>query len=91
MNKVSNSLEQLANNNFTTQKQKGKWAWSKYDHYRVTVEGKAAVGVIAAAILNRIPYVGWIAAAQVMIQLKMKTGYFSVRWGTRADTDICYL
>lgn len=60
MNKVSNSLEQLANNNFTTQKQKGKWAWSKYDHYRVTVEGKATVGVIAAAILNRIPYVGWI-------------------------------
>jgi len=92
-NQVTNSLEQLADDDFTTQKQKGKWVWSKYDHYRVTVEGKAALGVIAAAILNRIPYVGWIAtaAAQIMIQLKMKTGYFSARWGTRADTDICYL
>ncbi|MEH7733698.1 hypothetical protein [Bacillus pumilus] len=90
---VTNSIEQLANDDFITQKQKGKWAWSKYDHYRITVEGKAALGVIVAAILNRIPYVGWIAtaAAQIMIQLKMKTGYFSARWGTRADTDICYL
>lgn len=62
--------------------------WSKYDHYRITVEGKAVLGVIVAAILNRIPYVGWIAtaAAQRMTQLKMKTGYFSARWGTRADT-----
>lgn len=71
----------------------GKWVWSNWDSYTITVEGKATTQIITAAILSRIPYVGWAAAAlaSVMIQYKMKTGYFKRRGGTAADTNPDYL
>ncbi|WNV80947.1 hypothetical protein RUL31_06615 [Bacillus atrophaeus] len=87
------SLSKVNSDSIDIQKRKGKWAWSKWEKYRIRVEDKATTGIITAAILARIPYIGWIAgaAAGIYIQYKMKTGYFSVKYGTAADTNQCYL
>ncbi|MCY8087233.1 hypothetical protein OZL46_14070 [Bacillus sonorensis] len=78
--------------NFSIQKRVGKWYWSKWDKVTIRVEDKATVTIITAAILSRIPYIGWVAgaAASIIINYKMKTGYFKVRGASALDSDPNY-
>ncbi|MCY7861203.1 hypothetical protein MOD67_14340 [Bacillus licheniformis] len=86
------SVAQLGTDGITIQKRVGKWYWSKWDNVTVTVQDKATVTIVTAAILSRIPYIGWVAgaAASIIINYKMKTGYFKVRGASALDSDPNY-
>ncbi|WP_057913589.1 hypothetical protein [Peribacillus muralis] len=73
--------------------QTGSWVWSKWTNYTVTVTGKFTTTVITAAIVSKIPVIGWAASvfATIMITNNMKTGYFKKRGASRADTYPHYL
>lgn len=87
-----NTSRLATSDNFNIQKRVGKWYWSKWDNVTVTVQDKATVTIITAAILSRIPYIGWVAgaAASIIINYKMKTGYFKVRGASALDSDPNY-
>ncbi|MCY7766642.1 hypothetical protein [Bacillus inaquosorum] len=88
------SLTKVSSESIDIQKRKGKWAWSKgWNKYTIRAPEKATVGIITAAILGRIPFIGWVAgaAAGIYIQYKMQTGYFNVKAATALDTNQCYL
>ncbi|UQZ76708.1 hypothetical protein C2I17_20370 [Niallia circulans] len=71
----------------------GSWAWSSWYNKTVTVADKATIIIVTGAILSKIPYIGWVASAMasILINYKMKTGYFKVRAGTALDTDPNYV
>ncbi|MGX8237279.1 hypothetical protein [Exiguobacterium undae] len=72
--------------------QKGSWAWSNYQKITITASTKVTVQAVAGAIVAAIPYVGSIAVAMatVIVEYKMKKGYFKRKIGTKLDTDANY-
>lgn len=83
---------QLAIANVQPMAQKGSWAWSNYQKITITASTKVTVQAVAGAIVAAIPYVGSIAVAMatVIVEYKMKKGYFKRKIGTKLDTDANY-
>jgi len=69
------------------------WIWSKWTSYTFIKNGKLTAQVIPQTLLSTIPYIGVYleAFAAIMIQYKMKAGYFKKRGAIAADTDSNYL
>lgn len=71
----------------------GDYVWGGYKNITVTYEDKATETIITAAILSRIKYIGWIAAAiaSLLINYNVKTGYFRVNHGVALDSHPDYV
>jgi hypothetical protein len=75
-----------------TQRITGSWAWSSWQAITVTYAAKASASAIAAAILSRIPYIGWVAGATaaVLINYNLPVGYLRYKAATARDTHPDY-
>lgn len=80
------------NSGFTTMAQKGNWAWSGWSNKSVTPNGKATVQIIVGILGSGFGFYGAAATgiANIWLQYNLKTGYFTVRQGSRLDTDPNY-
>ncbi|MGE1103710.1 hypothetical protein [Peribacillus simplex] len=58
------------NGSIGTFSQTGSWAYSKWASYTVTPSDKTATAVVTAAILSKIPYVGFAASGLAGVKLR---------------------
>ncbi|MCK6208885.1 hypothetical protein KZX50_26100 [Bacillus infantis] len=94
-NSSNNSIEVSTSNSSEVGIQSivGSWAWSKWDSYTITANGKFTAQVITQTLLSLIPGIGPYAGAfaTIMIQYNLKTGYYKRRGATALDSDPNYL
>jgi hypothetical protein len=78
---------------FGTESVVGSYVWSSWKWVTVTYASKASYATITAAILSRIPYIGWVAGATaaVLINYSLPVGYLKYRMGTARDTHPDYV
>jgi hypothetical protein len=71
----------------------GSYVWSSWQSVTVTYASKATYTIIVAAILSRIPYIGWVAGAtaSILIAHNLPIGYLKYRMGTARDTHPDYV